>query len=146
MRECKQAILFWNQEMLFSSLNFFTLITSASQNIKNIENQELSRANQVRCAYSETSMSIVFTPLLKPQSLITSDYIFKETSMHCKHCKKIYPFRFLFPPSGRDWESPSQLKSLTRTLHLRVKGQGVNNNNNHSQAMLCFSLLPIWNI
>lgn len=71
--------------MLFSSLNFFTLITSASQNIKNIENQELSKANQVRCAYSETSMSIVFTPLLTPQSLITSDYIFKETSMQCKH-------------------------------------------------------------
>lgn len=47
-RRYKQAILFWNQEMLFLGLNFFTLITSASQNIKNIENQELSKANQLR--------------------------------------------------------------------------------------------------
>lgn len=75
--------------MLFSSLNFFTFITSASQNIKNIENQELSKANQLRCAYSETSMSIVFISLFTPHSLITSDYIFKETSMPCKHCKNI---------------------------------------------------------
>lgn len=95
-RECKQAVLFWNQGMLFSSLNFFTLITSASQNIKNIENQELSKANQFRCAYSETSMSIVFIPLLTPHSLITSDYIFKETSRHCKHCKKYIPLGFYF--------------------------------------------------
>lgn len=75
--------------MLFLSLNFFTLITSASQNIKNIENQELSKANQLRCAYSETSMSRVFISLLTPHRLIASDYIFKETSMHCKHCKNI---------------------------------------------------------
>lgn len=75
--------------MLFSSSNFFTLIISASQNTKNIKNQKLSKANQLRCTYSETSMSIVFILLLTPHSLITSDYIFKETSMHCKHYKNI---------------------------------------------------------
>lgn len=88
-RTQKQAILFWNQEMLFSSSDFFTFIISASQNIKNIKNQELSKANQLRCTYSETSMSIVFILLLTTYSLITSDYIFKETSMHCKQDKNI---------------------------------------------------------
>lgn len=82
---------YFGTEMLFSRSNFFTLITSASQNIKNIGNQKLSKANQLRCAYSETSMSIVFIPLLTPYRLITSDYIFKETSMHCKQCKNISP-------------------------------------------------------
>lgn len=82
-------MLFWNQEMLLASSNFFILIISASQNIKNIKNQEISKANQLRCTYSETSMSIVFIPLLTPHSLITSDYISMEIFMHCKDYKNI---------------------------------------------------------
>lgn len=61
-------------------------------------------------AYSETSMSIVFISLPTPCRLITSDYIFKETFMHCKHCKNIS----LQVPLSSIWQrlSPRSAKVL----------------------------------
>lgn len=73
-------------------------------------------------AYSETSMSIVFISLPMPRRLITSDYIFKETFMHCKHCKNIS----LQVPISSIWQSlgvSSQLKSLTRTSYLWLRNR-----------------------
>lgn len=69
--------------------------------------------------YSETSMSIVFISLPTPCRLITSDYIFKETFMHCKHYKNIS----LQVPISSIWQrlgASSQLKSLNRTSNLRL--------------------------
>lgn len=114
---CKQAILFWNQGMLFASwtsLPSSHLLPKISKisKIRNCQRQINSDGT-----YSETSMSIVFISLPTPCRLITSDYIFKETFMHCKHYKNIS----LQVPISSIWQrlgASSQLKSLNRTSNL----------------------------